>query len=629
MGDFLRALPTWILVGIAASTVVYMPSLRDGGFFLPSSLRVESDGVTFRVMRDGGDFPEAVQRMATSALHRPATSSDSVQFSFPNCSSVPPQDLSPSARSPFVFRFPGLGQLPLSCYGVSVKALMLAVNANPAFQRDLQAVVLRSASSNIYGFPALQSLTDFYNFLQFDVANWIPMENMNLTHIVAGKSMYIRLCQHYYIFNQPEMVARLTPLAPHPAGQMTSLSIWMRTFANEWGAFLHDPASFPPQAWQAILESQAFHMEEYVVPNPQSPNGGFKSYNDWFARHVKPGERPIASPNDPSVIVTPCDSTFVGWWPIDEDGCVGLTDHNITNASATALGSSGNEPIAAGSLFAQFRQQRHRHKLSPRQRRGKAGKLESVAKSAATCFAKNKVVPSVKGLTYYSVQTLIRDAIAELPKELGLDTAFNGGTFMHMFLNVYDYHRLHLPMNGYLWYNNFTSENVYLNVTMIPESQDPYVPHEAAGQAGLSHTDSLAAFGVSDSEFNQVDAEDYTGYQFYQSRGVSIMNTPIGWVATLPMGMAQVSLVTPTASPGSFLGKGAEFSAFGMGGSDMVILFQKEANVNVFWERTAAGAFTHKLQGQAFATATPFNKDGVRSAAHLKKGRRTFRERHE
>ena len=111
-----------------------------------------------------------------------------------------------------------------------------------------------------------------------------------------------------------------------------------------------------------------------------------------------------------------------------------------------------------------------------------------------------------------------------------------------------------------------------------------------------------------------LDADDPTGYQFVQCRGLLVLESAIGKVAILPMGMAQVSsvvFVTPKrhqpivltrkqkeklsyqqqvdllnkkihkAMVGKHLYKGEMFSYFQFGGSDCVMVFERKANVNV------------------------------------------------
>ena len=64
-----------------------------------------------------------------------------------------------------------------------------------------------------------------------------------------------------------------------------------------------------------------------------------------------------------------------------------------------------------------------------------------------------------------------------------------------------------------------------------------------------------------------------------------VLETAIGLVAVLPMGMAQVSSVVLTAEEGVTLTKGEEISYFQFGGSDICLVFQRRSNVDI----TAAG----------------------------------------
>jgi phosphatidylserine decarboxylase len=71
-----------------------------------------------------------------------------------------------------------------------------------------------------------------------------------------------------------------------------------------------------------------------------------------------------------------------------------------------------------------------------------------------------------------------------------------------------------------------------------------------------------------------LDIVDGTGYQFTQDRGLIVIDSQVGLVAVLPIGMAQVSSVTLTAEVGAKLTKGEEFGFFSFGGSDIVTLFE-------------------------------------------------------
>ncbi len=82
-------------------------------------------------------------------------------------------------------------------------------------------------------------------------------------------------------------------------GEEPGLS-WTRDFVEARRQFLESRESTAaiPQ-WTA---DPTIHMEQYVVPP-----AGFESFNEFFTRELKTGMRPIASPTDDSVLVSPTD----------------------------------------------------------------------------------------------------------------------------------------------------------------------------------------------------------------------------------------------------------------------------------------------------------------------------------
>jgi phosphatidylserine decarboxylase len=75
---------------------------------------------------------------------------------------------------------------------------------------------------------------------------------------------------------------------------------WCRDFSAARGKFLETKEStVSVPKWTA---DPSIHMEQYVVP-PE----GFKTFNDFFIRDLKPGARTVASPKDDSVLVAPTD----------------------------------------------------------------------------------------------------------------------------------------------------------------------------------------------------------------------------------------------------------------------------------------------------------------------------------
>lgn len=198
----------------------------------------------------------------------------------------------------------------------------------------------------------------------------------------------------------------------------------------------------------------------------------------------------------------------------------------------------------------------------------------------------------------------VRWPIPELLKDSEHADAFEGGILVHSFLNVYDYHRQHAPASGTILEAKFIPGQVYLEVEL-----------EVLDEKGRAEESSALANAVIPRRY--LNAEDATGYQFVQCRGLMVLDTAIGKIAILPMGMAQVSsvvFVTPASEgrqelirltpkekegcdydeqvrklnakveetlKGKKVKKGDMISSFLFGGSDMVLVFERRSNVNV------------------------------------------------
>lgn len=155
---------------------------------------------------------------------------------------------------------------------------------------------------------------------------------------------------------------------------------------------------------------------------------------------------------------------------------------------------------------------------------------------------------------------------------------FYGGTFIHYFLNPFDYHRFHTPVSGKIVQIMAAVGKVYLNVEMTPDGQ----------------------FDAPDG------AED--SYEFNQSRGIVIVDSQceVGKVAILPIGMAQVSGVDMyTELQGKDVVKGQEFGKFKFGGSDIIVLFEKPPHELYMFQKDPSHNPIHFQYGQ---TSVYWNK---------------------
>lgn len=360
------------------------------------------------------------------------------------------------------------------------------------WQNDFKLAIQHARAKNIPEIDDIHNLNDYLNWINAFL-HWIPSENE------PGREVYNRLCKFHFILDQAPVLGLQNAIVPHAkAAKLTPLSAWMVRYANALGAFLDTPESLTVASLKSFYDSPSYNMQDYIVPH-----GGWRTFNQFFARNFKPGYRPVAAVCDPQVIVSPADSTFAGQWEI-------RTDSKVT----------------------------------------------------------------VKNLHW---------TIAELLEGSPYQNRFVNGQFMHAFLGPNDYHRQHAPVAGTVVEARVIPGQVYLEVIAEP------IPGDVDGKHRLKPQ-------------RNFDAPDNAGYQFAQARGLIVLETAIGLVAVLPIGMCQVSSVILTAETGVTLRKGEEISYFQFGGSDIIVLFEAKTNVSF----TAQPGVHYKI-GTKIADAYPVN----------------------
>lgn len=167
--------------------------------------------------------------------------------------------------------------------------LVRLLDARPELRRALAAGITRA------GLAGLSTPEDFFVYVD-ELARWIPVE----------REMGPRGLRFYYVIDQ----------APDDAlNQDAEFNAWLGDFARTMGSFLDTPAS------AANLESFVANPDYHAGDYDRGPSG-WLTFNQFFAREVRPGKRPIASPGDDHVIVSPADAVFLGQWPIAADSTI-------------------------------------------------------------------------------------------------------------------------------------------------------------------------------------------------------------------------------------------------------------------------------------------------------------------
>ena len=373
-------------------------------------------------------------------------------------------------------------------YHPVVSKLADLITANKWDKKFAQAIV-RANSKNV---PLIENIKTLQQYLRWinEFLYWIPTEDS------CGNIVNEHLNAFYFIADQEPILSLQNKLQPHnKALAATPFSAWLTDYAIALGEFLDTPESLTPASEQSFYNSPEYNMKEY-----SKPHGGWKTFNQFFARHFKPGYRPIAAISDHTIIVMPADSTFGGQWEIRKDSAV-----------------------------------------------------------------------TIKNLHW---------KISELLEGSPYKDRFENGMFMHSYLSPLDYHRQHAPVAGKVLEARVIQGQAYQEV-------EARQIEDGSGKHRL-HSKRI------------YDSLDIAGYQFAQTRGLLVIESPIGLVAVLPIGMSQVSSIILTAEVGVTVRKGEELSYFQFGGSDIVVLFEASSNISF-----SAQPAQHYKMGTKIAHAYP------------------------
>lgn len=413
----------------------------------------------------------------------------------------------------------------------ATEALIALVESDPALQEQLtRSIALGQIINSDPTTNPVASLEDYYDFV--DALVTYPPQNIK-TGVVDDGIRVSMDGSNYCNWNILDILSYSyflvdRQLTTDPRGQIQfendAFSAWMRDIAVEWGKYLETPPS-------------AIHVPDFTSdPNFGDwycpPEGGYATFQDFFVRELcattfPTGSRPVEGYDDPATVVSIGDSTSAGWWPISRDGKLVTTYDGISQA----------------------------------------GEM-------------------IKGQLYSNVFEFIEGKDGEKVIESfgSIDpTLFAGGTWTHQFLNVNNYHRLHVPVAGKIVYLKHLQAGVRMKSGWAEARQPGEVSH--------------------------YDPQDTADWQFGQTRMViGIETEDHGMVVISPMGMAQVSSIVKRdwVTEGAQADKGWEFANFAFGGSDFVVIFQEEADfvltVDTLKEQ-APGAgvnYASSLQGQKY-----------------------------
>ena len=197
-----------------------------------------------------------------------------------------------------------------------VEDLVVLLESRPALNAALEAAIIKAD---------LKDLQDMDSFLKYlDVL---------VTFIPTERELVPRALKFYYIVNQ----------APEDRlNEDDEFNAWMTKLVQAWGSFLDTPASVG--GIETFTSLPNYNIDDYSV----GPSG-WLTFNQFFAREMRPGKRLIDDPRDDRVIASPADAVFMGQWPIDANSTI--TVKGVNWAIADLLDGSPYEDAFQNGIY--------------------------------------------------------------------------------------------------------------------------------------------------------------------------------------------------------------------------------------------------------------------------------------
>lgn len=196
------------------------------------------------------------------------------------------------------------------------RELINLVEKNPEIRNMLEKSIAEAKKNN----PdretnPVQSLPEYYNYLD-TASELIPGYVLKSPANLTSDRMLQEYLYFFFLVDQPLPELKDKGLFKNALQYYEPFTSWMRNFAGTWGAFLNTEKSWNNDFFRQFYGDPRFGLQKEWYESPSR----WKTFNQFFSRHLKsPDMRPVASPDDPAVVVLPADSVPQGVWPIDEN----------------------------------------------------------------------------------------------------------------------------------------------------------------------------------------------------------------------------------------------------------------------------------------------------------------------
>jgi len=217
-------------------------------------------------------------------------------------------------------------------YGEATKDLTQLVEDDPNLKSMLIASIEKAKEINPdRNTNPAQNLEEYYEFVSWAETSmpWALLKKSAYPEIFDNT--FQSLCYFYFLIDQPLTELEGKGLVNNSLQYAEPFASWLITFSKAWGKFLDTEASWNETYYEMALNDSAFGLQNGWYEDPSN----WKTFNQFFARHLRSSEmRPIAAPDDNTVVASFADSEPQGVWAIDSSSNISLPE-GVAVKSAT------------------------------------------------------------------------------------------------------------------------------------------------------------------------------------------------------------------------------------------------------------------------------------------------------
>lgn len=237
--------------------------------------------------------------------------------------------------------------------------LIELVQSNPEIGTLLEESIEKAKEANPDAATnPVQTLEEYYSFIDH-ASQSLPQNVIECSPELSMRDEMLQgICYFYFLVSQPLPELEDRGLFSNSIEYYEPFASWLRDFAVVQGQYMDTGDSWNDDIYQAILSDSEFGLQGDWYEDPSNWN----TFNRFFSRYLSsPDVRPVASPLDASVVVSPADCVPQGVWGIDSESEIevegGLTVKMLTYYSIHDLLGSDSEyrdAFANGTLTHAF-----------------------------------------------------------------------------------------------------------------------------------------------------------------------------------------------------------------------------------------------------------------------------------